>query len=546
MRDVRRRERIAGLRRPSKKERIANVARVLDETNDSQHLGSQPPSQHFEDESFGEETAIISPQITQHSSRLKRSSSHASAPAVQPASIEMVASRRHVQLKHSNSEPIPRAPNGDFTEPFGTLPTGKGPSRMVDTLLKHCFHVFIPATFPLEKRDPAQFRLRVQAIMRHHLTSGATFYGAMAISAAHRALMCGRIEDVYPSADDQNGTPVRPEYLIMHDNALKTVNRKMQDPNTALELDTIHGVMMLIGATLLVGNFEEMRLHLDGLVKMAHLRGDLFENAKDPYTLLVLRNTLIFDIKAAEGMGTRPRLPLHLRCDQMDEKLLLHVAPPPSSEQHVFARNFRSIPALSPILVNLLEGIREIFFLHEFNFQDAGGLTAEGHDFFRWRSITIEHGLLEYAYQHFPSYPGHPDKLQIPFLEAVARLSGIQFLCNIAITTHPNSGLGRALTRQAYELLAGFTGRYSQFSLQELELLMSMICMSNFGCQGQREEAFFHDHLRQVLCLRPCRNWSEFQKIMKGFLYVPRFWETSWKRMYDSAQGQNLAFFSGI
>ena len=546
MRDVRRRERIAGLRRPSKKERIAKVAHVPVDTDDNQYPDFRASSQYFEDETLGEEYPSVSPPNMQGSSRRERSSSHASAPAVPDASYGTVASTRLVQLKHANSDPIPRAPDGEFVDLFGMLPRGERSSRMTDMLLKHCFHVFLPSTFPLEKKNPAQLQLRIQAVVQRQLTSGATLYGAMAISAAHRALMSGRIEDIYPSAGDQSGTPIRPEYLIMHDNALKTVNRKMQDPKTALQLDTIHGVMMLIGATLLIGNFEEMRLHLDGLVRMAHLRGDLFETTNDPATMLVLRNTLIFDIKAAEGMGTRPRLPLPLRCDQMDETLRLHVAPPSSSELQVFALKFRSIASLTPTLVNLLEGIRDIFFLHEFHFQDALGLTADQHEIFRWRSLTIEHGLLDYAYQHFPSYPDRPDKLQIPFLEAVARLSGIQFLCSVVIVSQPNSGLGRAMTRQSYELLEGFTGHCSQFSVQELELLISSICLSLYACQGQSEEALFYDRLRQVLHLRSCRTWSEFEGIVKGFLYVPRLWETFWKRMYDHAQGLDLVSLPGV
>ena len=540
MRDVRRRERIAGLRRPSKKERSAKNAQGSSEPQPSPD--AQMSIHGFEDEALGLEenhTLVLSANksVIQSKEQQPRPGRKIPPNVAKLGSGDTTdapgRTTKEVQNYFTSGSSL-KEPGSGFCDPFGTLPDKHGPSRMIDLLLKHCVHHLFPSTFHMEKKNREQLRIRVQAVMHQQINDGAAFYGVMAISAAHRALQRGSINQIFPH--DQRGIPAEREYFLMHDLALRKLNQKLQDPRTALEFDTIHSVAMLVGAALFVGHFNEMRTHLDGLIKMTQLKGILANNVENAAINHIFRNINIFDVKAAEGLGSRPRLALPVKCEAIEDSLRQRIEPSPSSDMHKFAQNFRSITVLSPTLVKLLEDIKDIYFLEGFNFHDAQGLTSMEHEIFRWRGLTIEHGLLDYAYEQFLTDPCNPNELHIPFVEGVVRLAALRFLCFIVIYTEPNTGLGRAFINQSYRLFQNFTERYSNFSIPVLELLTWVVCINIEGARGQREEGYFKELLRQLLYLRRWHDWSDFEESMKGFLYWPRFWSGSWRRFWDNAQ----------
>lgn len=542
MRDVRRRERIAGLRRPSKKERVARVSQ------NSTGSGSQPipfpdtPTIVPEDEKDQAEGSLPTAQcpitdrrISLHSLPKVADRTEATARRLQLHSPPPSTGRpEHLLATNINNTPGVR-----FGDPFGTLPGTAGPSEMVDLLLKHCIEIFLPMTFPVERRNQQLLDIRVQKLMQLQINDVATFYGTMAMTAAHRAMVRGRLP--VAGSLDQNPLEIHldPEYYVMHERALKEINLKMQDPSKALAMDTFLSVMMLVGTATIVGNFEEARLHLDGLVKMTELRQDVLDPGAD--TCSPFWNMLLTDVKAAAGMGSRPRLRLSNPCESFEESLRHRIVPPPLSGLHRFSRSFSMISALSPCLVHILQGIRDLAFFDDYNCRDPDALDPVAHDIFQHRTLTLEHTLLSYAYEQFPAFPGGHDRLQMPFLESITRAASLMYFSSRFIVAGPKSGLGRALTQQMYDLLLSFDGRCSEFSLQTLELITWVCFISIYGSTGQKEEPYFYSHLSCLLSLVRWRDWSDLERAMQGYLYEPRVFGRSWRAMFDRATTANLS-----
>lgn len=543
MRDVRRRERIAGTRRPSKKERVAQVSRALSATEASPIASPRRQTRPSVDESLKTEDDVtnVIPSVKQEPGHSLRSQSLADLPHYNPAwsniqdHFHSMARRHSLGLPEQRTSPLIQAtPGPTFHDPF-EIPEGEGDeegtSKIVETLMKYLVDVFIPETFPSERKAPGEIEARVNRLMQHRKSDPATFYATMAMCAAHRAMKQGRNLELSSLNENTCQTPEDPDFLLLHHKAITDINRKMADSGQRMHPDTFQNVMMVVGATMSVGRFAEARFHLRAFLTMVETNGG-FELQETDSTSIYW-NVFIADVKAAVGLQSRPQLPLPKRYDDLDEALRQRINPDPWSGLHRFATKFRSTGVLSQRITGLLESIQDLAFLDNFQEHHDASLSPLDHDILRRRALTIEHSLVEYAWTEFGSSPDS----SIPFLEAVTRLSALAYFSSRFIVAQPNSGLGRSLTFQMYQLLRSISGhQYGTYSVPVLELLIWSACMSIQGARGQNEESFFYSHLRHWLILRQWREWSDFQHAMEGFLYEPRIHEASWKLMFYSAR----------
>ena len=538
MRDVRRRERIQGLRRPSKKERSAKDGpdEGAQSISDSSQDTSPQESARAHDAVAGRITASPLPleddDIGQRAAPLfesNRSPSLILEPI--PRKRRRLDDGEDQKQERSGSEALQLTANPEaaLIDPFATLPPSSCPPNIVAELMNHCTRVFLPMTLPFENKSPGQMDNRIRQLMQSQISDQATFYAAMAMAAAHRDLLHARkTEHIH-----LHRWPTSTDYDTMYGFAIQEVNRRISDPRMALETSTFSSVTLLAGTSVLLGNFPEAAAHLRGLTRMAHLRGGIVDFGADSSSLPF--NIFVSDVKAAAAMGSQPQLPLTSRCIRLDNSTWHRIAPPLDSTLYLFARSFAGLPFLSPTLIQLLQGIRDLCFLDEFNFRDQKGLTWQEHDVVRKRSLTIEHALLNYAFETFSPDHENSGTLAIPFLEAVARLTALSYLNTLVIVSAPSSGLGRGLTLQMYRLLQSFKDHSSNLSSDSLDLLTWSACTAIQTCFGRQESLFFNEHLKHLLRLRKYKNWQEFEAKMRGYLYNPRIQETSWQEIFNAA-----------
>ena len=405
-----------------------------------------------------------------------------------------------------------------FLDPFGTLSSGiELSSDLVDSLLHHCLHVFIPQTFPMEAGNPKQVKSRMGLVQRSAIGARTTFLGYLACTAADRA-------NLQPG-NSEAATKANQIYLGVKGLLMQKINEKLNNSN--IDDDVFEACAMLLAACNSVGDHKEVRMHMAGIQEMAKVI------RSQPDSPMLLR-VLTADIKAAVSMLRHPLFPLQWEPRAVDPAILTRMISSLPACIRGRATKFESIDGLSSSLQNILLSLGEICYFCDFNGKDPQGLTDAEHDLFRCKSLEIEYTLLSYAYNEFPAGPGGINDLQIPPLEAIIRIAALCLLNRMSVHSRADSGAGRALLLHLRK--ASVMCRVS--SKMPNVLLDLHIWISLLGVQGsgpQREEKFFMDRLTNLCTIRGWQSYEKLADAMMGFLYVPSMQERGWRQTWVTA-----------
>lgn len=255
MRDVRRRERLAGLKRTTRRE---SQGRGLPVNTKSQYDQSQ------------EERELVLRRTPESSGQ---------SPLYEPELHGELVSRyrRRSPTKWTTGYPFDPQLNPEpgllptswFIDPFCTLPGTDELPTMVAHLLYYCKgwfclytafcswigtkltknnqlgkSVFVPVTFPNEAKG--QFTKEVELLVRSSFSDPGGFFGLMSMCAAHRAaLSSGHLNSMLIESDDKQTGNDR-DYCIMKAKCIREMNVKVRDPAQALTNEAFDTIVNLL------------------------------------------------------------------------------------------------------------------------------------------------------------------------------------------------------------------------------------------------------------------------------------------------------------
>ncbi|KAK2810416.1 hypothetical protein FQN50_002905 [Emmonsiellopsis sp. PD_5] len=511
MRDVRRRERLAGLKRTSKHDR----KRPKQEPKPDPDNKTQSPN--IKNEPAAEEESKNGLLLKSPSESVASSSELSLLPRSKSSSM---TSYSYADDRYSNSPPSPLrngTPGLEF-DPFMTLPGADA-----DTISE----VLIPMTFPSEFKQPLESKTRMAAIINSTISEPGPFFGYMSLSAAHRAITQG------DAGIGKNGQIVEPGYYAMKARCIEEMNNKMRDPELSLADSAFDIVVSLISGALAIGDFDEARVHVQGLRKMIAARGGITSPSFQGEGARILNNVLTCDITTACGMMSRPYFPLTWDPQPIPPELSAKIFPPPNSPLLATGIPLITNPSLSPTLRNALSSLREILFFEYASTTTPTNFTPTDHEIFVFKSHEVEHELLDYPYRFTPSPPTTtptqttPPTLDDPPLtplESIARIAAILHICFTFVVSPPSSGIGRALVHHITSALK----KYPSHTLpllppSHLDLIAWATFLGARGARGQPTRAWFLERLREVGRLRGWEEggWEEVERVMGGYLFMP-------------------------
>lgn len=108
-------------------------------------------------------------------------------------------------------------------------------------------------TFPTETttRDAAS---TLNSMIRSTLGDPGSFYGLMAVSAAHRAAVTGRHSDLLFSSEQNGHVFYDPDYYMMKGQCIRVMNEKLQDPARALSAEAFQTIINLLSSAVCVNS----------------------------------------------------------------------------------------------------------------------------------------------------------------------------------------------------------------------------------------------------------------------------------------------------
>ncbi|KAK2760181.1 hypothetical protein FQN54_002248 [Arachnomyces sp. PD_36] len=535
MRDVRRRERLAGRKRPSKRGERAGTDSKPKSTAASRK--SSPTSTPTEKEDKDVKDGALL--------RVNTSSSFASSGSSSPSTLE---SSTDLTLPsklggkgfaawsddlHISKEKIHEL-SAQLFDPFLCLPGADDLPYIIDTLVQYCASILIPTTFPVESKQSQERNERMGFVFSSAISDAGSFYSFMGFTAAHRAVLGGKKADLIMSASGENRYLMEPEYYVLNARCIKEVNAKIQDPKGAISDDAFQTVINLVSGAMLTGCFEEATMHLKALKRMVDMRGPLTDGGWKNSEHIYFR-VLICDLKHATGMPRRPAFPPLMESFAIAPEILARIAPEPFSPLHNTGLSLTSNPYIGPMLVNAVSGLRDLMFFDDYNSRDKGGLTSDDHDLFRASSHMIEHEILDYPYRLFSVENEDSFKINLHPIEAVTRAALICYINTCFIVSPPASGLGRALARNLRNALShpALTQFYSENRC--LDLLIWAYFLGAHLSRGQLDRPWMIQGLANILTQRGLRTWPDAIDIMRGYLYMPRIHEDSFIHSWDDA-----------
>ncbi|KAL4888542.1 hypothetical protein BDV59DRAFT_206018 [Aspergillus ambiguus] len=499
MRDVRRRERIAGLRRVSRRE-----GRTGKKNLPCVQSNSTTPDQVPEKKPVDEMLVLHHRPLYEMSNNLDSASSSSPEPFI-----------------HSGLAP-------SLLDPFITLPGATESTEMVNRLVFYWKNVFVPTTFPKEHRFTEQFRRGL--LVQTSFTDAGSFYGLMTMCAAHRAIMAGRHSDLQ-SASESSAHPLSDEdYYIMKGKCINEMSAKIHDSTKVLSNEALGTILNLLSGSLIVGLFDETRVHLRCLKHMVELRGGFVDSRENQSPIQAA--TLMTDVKAASGLMTKPIFPLTWTPDPVPADVKLRISPQDGSSLGSLGIGFHRVPILSEPLLRILDVMASIILYSHTCKEAPSTLSDSDHDFFRALNREVEHQLLSYVYPHegtrdipFPGTTLNPHPL-----ETVTRVAAICYLNHFLIVLHPSAGLGRGLTKHLKTALC-----YS--SLETVPkghdtLLAWALFIGAQGSVGQVERPWFVERLANLSLRCGWHDWGQVSRVMEEYFYLPStngpIWETVW------------------
>ncbi|GIC94762.1 uncharacterized protein Aud_002091 [Aspergillus udagawae] len=521
MRDVRRRERLAGLKRVPKRESR------LKQPSPSTSISPQVESATSE---YLLEAGVASP-LPASSSLADSNPAHSHLRSVQ-------GRRRPIVWRAGYSAPPTPAPSplafspSWLLDPFVSLPgADQAPSR-VARLVFYWKSVFVPMTFPEEHmiNEQAETGLMVKSAF----SDPGSFFGLMTMCAAHRAVLdeyhigFSRVPDssrqIEPDAD----------YYFMKVRCMQEMNAKMCDSNRALSDESFDTMVNLLTSTLIIGMFDEARIHLGGLKRMVELRGGLMADGITQSSMLAA--IITSDVKAASGLMTKPLFPLPWDFRPVPSSVQQRIRPPASSVltrlgAAFFANNLLSLP-----LLRILHVMRDIVLYSQAYRKRPASVYPEDHELFRVVNCETEHRLLSYIYTDGHQSSPFGTQLDISPIEAATRVACICFLNQFLIVSPPSSGLGRALTKHLKASMSSCSLLLGPKSPKDIYgLLAWMLFIGAQGSAGQVEHSWFIDRLAQLAMLRGWQKWEHVADVLADYFYLPDIHGAIWKSAWEEA-----------
>ncbi|KAF4158868.1 hypothetical protein CNMCM6069_003107 [Aspergillus lentulus] len=377
MRDVRRRERLAGLKRVPKRESRLKQPLPL--------YASISPQAESSTSEYLLEAGVASP--------LPASSSFADSSPARSLLRSPQERRRPIVWRAGYSVPPTPAPNplafppSWLLDPFGSLPgAGEAPSR-VARLVFYWKSVFVPMTFPEEHKinEEAETALMVKS----SFSDPGSFFGLMAMCAAHRAVLAGYHIDCSRAPDSSRPTGHDADYYFMKARCMQEMNAKIKGhlldlaspSGLGLGADISMSNLFSNPPQLIIGMFDEARIHLAGLKRMVELRGGLMADSIHQPSMLAA--IITSDVKAASGLMTKPLFPLPWDPRPVPSSAQQRIKPPAASVLARLGAAFFAKDILSLPLLRILDVMRDIVLYSQAYRERPASLYPEDHELFR-------------------------------------------------------------------------------------------------------------------------------------------------------------------
>ncbi|KAJ5273969.1 hypothetical protein N7478_009094 [Penicillium angulare] len=511
MRDVRRRERLAGTKRTSKREN--RETRVTARTENDE-TGDQT-----------ERTMVLRAP----------SPSPGSSASIKASGTSLITpeSERGRPPRWMAGSPLPYQPSRSlpmawFCDPFCTLPGSNEIPAIVAGKM-----VFVPITFPSDLKDSKI--PEVELMVRSSFSDPGSFFGLMSMCAAHRAVLGVQRPGASTTPNDRDRVINDIDYYVMKEKAIHEMNIKVRDPSLALRNEAFDTIVNLLTGSLIAGLFDEARVHLTGLKRMVELRGGITDKSISSSSVLVA--IVASDVKAGSGLLAKPVFPLTWDAQPVPMEIHRRIRPPTQSPVRRLGSGFWANALLSHQLLIILNVVRDIIF-YSITVRVTPMLVHENdHGFFRVLTCETEHQLLSYIYDNY-SDSQDPSKadLDIHPIESVTRVASICFLNHFLIVSPPSSGLGRALTKH----LKKAVDRYSLTSLLELPkenagLFAWSLFIGAQGSLGHPERSWFVERLGRVAMLYEWQSWEQVSRILTDYFFVAAVQGSSWPAIWDEA-----------
>ncbi|KAJ5580105.1 uncharacterized protein N7459_006090 [Penicillium hispanicum] len=530
MRDVRRRERLAGLKRTSRRENrgqrpdVKSQCKVTDESEE-RRLVLRAASQS----SASSPSPVETESRTQFSTSNHRRGRPTKWMAGHPLSL---------------LSPSPRSlPNSWFMDPFCSLPGSSELPSMVAHLVFYWKSVFVPMTFPSGLKDAET--PEVELMVRSSFSDPGSFFGLMSMCAAHRAaLAIDHLDVLDDSASGTNRVVNDPDYFVMKAKSIREMNAKVKDPKRALTNEAFDTIVNLLTGSLIAGLFDEVRVHLTGLKRMVELRGGITDESIRYSS--ILSAILTADVKAGSGLLAKPVFPLTWQAQPVPCEIQQRIRPPASSPIRRLGSGFWANTLLSQPLLRILNVLRDIVFYGIAVQMKPAVIHPSDHDFFRLINCEVEHQLLSYVYTETaePEFPNSFNlDLDLHPIEIVTRVASICFINHFLIVSPPSSGLGRALTKH---LMKAINSCHLSFLLSLPKENFGPFAWALFigaqGSLGRPERPWFVERLARVAMICEWQTWDQVSRILCDYFFLPVAQDTTWRSIWDEAMAVFVIF----
>ncbi|KAF7712434.1 Fungal transcription factor, partial [Penicillium ucsense] len=525
MRDVRRRERLAGLKRTARRD------------GSSSRGGATTKSRIGKDDQSTVSTLVLrsaSPSTTQSATSPANVKARRGSPT-ERCDQSSTSAASHVNSAQSspNPESLP------MSWSFAPFCTETGPSKLpysIAYLTHHYINVFIPMTYP-------NVRMRKRSLERFSSSDPGNFYGMMCMSAAHRAVLSSaRLGGM--DVARSNYIANDPDYCLMRVKCIREMNLRLGDPKRALTDEAFDTIIHLLSGTLISGFYDEARIHLKGLKRMVDLRGGIRGD--------IMRSTLVWiaiivtDIKTASGILAKPIFPLAWDLPLMSPDLHNRIQPPPLSTACQTGSGFFSNMMLSLPLLRALLMIRDLIWYHCAVQTTPEAFTGSDHQFFSTLNHTVEYQLLDYLYPDTSAIrESSPTPIELHPIESLTRVAALTFLNKFMIVSPPSSGLGRAVTRHCVNAAQACDLTFlEQMPKENCSLYAWAMFIAAQGLTGFPERQVFVQRLARIVNICEWCNWDQVPRIMCDYFYIPSLHDKEWRTIWDEATGDGEALVS--
>ncbi|KAL8243593.1 hypothetical protein R6Q59_009851 [Mikania micrantha] len=427
---------------------------------------------------------------------------------------------------------IPKSPSQGRVDPFNTLPGGRDLAKLTNNLVGYCFHTFIPMTFPIVASNPTEYDGWRIKILQSQTANSATFFGMMAIVAAHQAINSGRHRDLKPttSRESREDVLLDKDFAIMKSEALQATQARMSQ--NGWDGPTVEAIFSLIGAEQILGNFEEAKFHLSA-VKKQFVDGQPIDPSSPASSWIPLT-----DVKGAIGMMTRPLFRLPWEPVPIPQETLNKLYQWHAPEIGLLGTAFDYVDGLGQQLLSILQQASALCRFCQFNAVCGCKLTAEENEIFRQKTLELEYDTLSYIYPGSPTNDKQtPDQINI--VEEIARLAILGITSSIITKVHPSAGLGRAITDFQHTAIQKYFMSLKHLPSQSTARFIVWALMVFAHCASkQPEERHFINNLAWCSPWADIRDWMTLELVCTSFLYVPVYQQSHWQHIWSRVCSQ--------